>query len=294
MSCFSNYKPNYTVLAVIAGFLTILAFGISVCVIYSTGTKFESSLYPYPDFASIQTYTADIDVINTRWTYDLNVPGYSGKIQQKCPTLNHDADLYINGHLIARTDRKTLSLNQMNYILDGMGSKLFQIKTGDFAETLLNGNKIVISLGIYDIAGKFIGYYSGQNFIIQNNVFIQDIYGNNVIKMTRELDPLWKWTITLLNNTAPFNDFRLGALLAGYVSFSEDSKKTDLCNNYFWATSWTLVAIVSICVIGILYFVYNYIKSNGCDCFDSNKFKFGYYKQNPNVNVKEIEVNSVV
>ncbi len=257
MSYFSNCKINYTVATIVFGIIALLSFGISVVVIYSNGIKFESSLHPYPDFASIGTYTATVDVINTQWTYDLDVKGFSGKIQQKCPTVNHDADLYINGKLVGRTDRKTLDINQLNYILDGTGNKLYQVKTGNFAETLINGNKIFISMGIYDLNEKLIGYYSGQNFVFQNNIIIQDSNGNNVVKMTRELDPVWKWTITLLNNTAPFNDFRLSALLAGYSSFSEDSKKTDLCNNYFWATSWTLVALVGCCLVALGYFIWN-------------------------------------
>lgn len=258
MSCWETLKKNkYTIGLILGITILLLGFGISVVVIYTNGMKFESEQYPYPNFASIQTYAATKDVINTRWTYDLDVPGFSGKIQQKCPTFNHDADLYINGKLVGRTDRKTLDLNQMNFILDGTGKTIFQVKTGDFAETLLNGNRIVISLGIYDSTGKFIGYYSGQNFIVQNSVTIKDLNGNDVIQMTRQPDPVWKWTVTLLNNTAPFNDFRLGALLAGYVSFSASSKDNDICNNYFWYTSWTLVAFLCVCVVGFGWLVYN-------------------------------------
>lgn len=264
MSCTDVLKRiSGTVILITSAILVVLGFGISVVVIYSNGMKFESTQYLYPNFTTIQTYTAKKDIVNTRWTYDLNIPGFSGQIKQKCPTINHDADLYIDGKLVGRTDRKTLDFNQKNYILDGTGKVLFIVKTGDFTETLLNGNKIIISLGLYDPSDKFIGYYSGQNFIIQNSVTIQDLHGNNVIRMDREIDPVWKWTITLLNNTTPFNDFRLGALLAGYVSFSDNSKSTDICNNYFWITSWTLVAVICVGIIGIASLVYNkYCKKN--------------------------------
>jgi hypothetical protein len=259
-------KDVFTCLLIVFGIMSVFGFGISVIVIYSNGMKFETTQYPYPDFSSIQTYTAKKEIINTRWTYNLDVPGFTGQIKQKCPTHNHDADLYINDKLVARTDRKTLDVNQLNYILDGTGKTIFQVKTGDFAETLLNGNRIIISLGIYDPNGKFIGYYSGQNFIIQNSITIKDINGNNVIQMDRTPDPVWKWTVTLLNNTTPFNDFRLGALLAGYVSFSDGSKSNDICNNYFWITSWVLVGMVCFGFVGVISVIYAKYCKNGKIC----------------------------
>jgi len=280
---------NNTQIYIIVGiaiFLAMLSFGIAEIVIYKKSKETTSPSTSCPVFPNVTTFSLEKQILSQwHWRYDFS-DDLDVNIQQSCPTTTHDSILYIDGQVSAMTDGKFFSTVSKTYIKDCHGNVIYVVRTGDLFETIINSNQILVSYELRDNNDNIIAYVAGNNFI-DNNMDITDIYGNNVANLNRPLSSLYlDWTINIYNTSSPGADPRVLTLLAGKKSFSDNSKKTDICNNFFWGVAWTFLAIGIIIFIGIAFICYlSFGEIVRCcrDCYGSYLYKQNNNNHNTNV-----------
>jgi len=247
--------------------LAVVGFGISVAVIYSQGNDYTHDSESCPTFPTRTSFKAKKVFNPLHWTYKFE--DIDGKIQMTCPATNRDANLYIDGKLVVRSDIKSLSLVEKNNIRDCHGNILYVSRTSDFGETLINLNGISVSFELRDANEEnVLAYIEGNNFF-ENNFDIKDANGNIVAHIKREVFSIpWYWEFTIIDATSPGADMRVLSLLAGTRSFEKSGKNDngDVCNQYFWVTGILVLIVVCIVVLIAIVGVGYLIWTTRCDC----------------------------
>ena len=106
----------------------MFSFGIYCCVEYARRDAYEKSDYVCGTFGNITSLTMTKELWSIwHWKYS----GGTGYFEQRCPTFTHDASIYNNGQLVARTDGKILSLMSKYYIKDCHGNIKYYVEAGD-------------------------------------------------------------------------------------------------------------------------------------------------------------------
>jgi len=206
--------------------------------------------------SNISYYVARQDLISFHATYDFN-PNFNGKIQFVCASYNLDINLVAgDSQLVARTNRKILSTTSESEILDCHGNLLYITKTGDTWETIINQNKIVVSLEVHSPENEVIAYVEGTHFL-GDEIKLLDLNGKTLAILNRaffSIPP--EWTFTVNNPEHPACDTRLLGIIAGMRHWI--GKNPDPCNRTFWGVAWTwlVVGIISVliccCLVGQL------------------------------------------
>ena len=254
---------------IVTSILVTIIFGISNLVIFSDGTKYTDLHTKCKTFPpGIPEVDAD-KIISSQWhwTYqknnNYNNITYQISIEQKCPTLTHDANIYMNEELVSRTDGKIITTTSTVNINDCHGDTFFIFKASDIGQVILNKNKIFVNKQVEDLNKNILGYVKGEHFFANNEISIIDPYGNTIADISRnKLSFNWVWKFKIYNYTSPVSDLRLLASIAGKQAFGEDDDTTDVCNNYFWYLSFMLIAIVLFVFIGIGYNIIIFCKDS--------------------------------
>ena len=243
-------------------FICIGGIGISDIAIYSKGIKYTPSNIPCQQFPSNLTEVVAKKDIGSQWNWLYEEKNenqgntFTIKIQQKCPTETHDVNVYLNGNLVVRTDGKIITTTSTVNINDCHGNTILVFKASDIGQVILNQNKVFVNKQIETINHHILGYVKGKDFFINNDITILDIDGNIVAEITRnKLSFDWEWKFTIYNNDSPLSNIGLLAAIAGKQAFGEDGSKTDICNNYFWYSSWTILgcSIIFILVLSSIF-----------------------------------------
>ena len=269
MTSFKKWKP-----CLISTFLMLCIFviGIFNATIYFKGIKYTASNIPCQQFPSNLTEVVAKKDIESQWNwlYEGNNENqgntFNIKIEQKCPTETHDVNVYLNGKLVVRTDGKIITTTSNVNINDCHGNTILVFKASDIGQVILNQNKVFVNKQIETIDHHILGYVKGKDFFINNDITILDINGNVVAEITRnKLSFDWEWKLTIYNNDSPLSNIGLLAAIAGKQAFGEDGSKTDICNNYFWYSSWSILAVSVISIIVLLVIFYTSIRKR-CQC----------------------------
>lgn len=129
------------------------------------------------------------------WTYKKN----NLKVEQNCPSVNHDANVLYDGAYVGGTDAKILSLVSKTLLRDCHGKTMFVLRTGDAFGTIVNGNNILVNYEVRDLNDTVIAYSTGTHFIT-DEIKLSSITGNTIADMRRnKLSFDWTWTIEVFD-----------------------------------------------------------------------------------------------
>ena len=126
----------------------IVGLGIAELAIYVNGTKYTSRNDACPVFpANVSNFTISIPIVGNIFHQRLYIDNLEDSyIQQSCPTINYDSDLYLHDKLVSRTDTTFFSFDQEFSINSCHSDITFWAKTGGFDETLKNSFKVRVSM----------------------------------------------------------------------------------------------------------------------------------------------------
>ncbi len=247
-------------------FVVLFGFAMSLVGIYDDSINvYRSSSTTCPNYMKMNLTSFSMNLTNfaipseftatksllSQWNWKYEVNDFDGQIKQRCPTTQHDVDVYINGYFAGRSDGKILSTVSEIDINDCHNSRLYTARTGDFFQTVINGNKIWVSFELRDLDGNTIAYVDSKKFFT-TNIDIKNTQGVVVANLYRGINFPWKWDFNLYDQTAHGANPIVLMILAGHSSFSDDDNSTDICNSYFWGVTWTLVALGSCIVLGVV------------------------------------------
>jgi len=237
----------------------IVGFGISEIVILTNGKNYVGNSQDCPIFPNATSFVAEKKIFS-QWHWKYGFVDFDGSIQQHCPTIEHDVDVYINGHLLGRSDGKIFTTVTLTYINDCHGKTLYAMRTGDAWEALINGIRIVVSFELMDPTQTDVyAYIEGKSFF-DDSFDIKDTSGNIVSHMDRQyFENPWTWRFTRYDTNHAGSDPLVMSIIAGHQSFTDDKDSTDACNSYFYDVGYILIAVLGLiflvaCVI--LYFVF--------------------------------------
>ena len=179
---------NKTLLIVIGAVATvavIIGLGISVAVIYGQRNNYLSDSTECPTFPNITSFTAKKKFNQWHWTYKFE--DFNGKIQMACPAANRDANVFIGGKLIVKSDIKTLSLVDKNNIRDCHGNIIYVSRTSGIGETLINSNGIFVSFELRDANEENVVAYIEGEHIFNDEFDVKDTNGEVVAHLKRNI-----------------------------------------------------------------------------------------------------------
>jgi hypothetical protein len=201
------------------------------------------------------------------WTYRITTPA-SGTVTMRCPTVKHDLDVHFGGAYVGRTDGKVFSLVSEIDLLDCHNNKKYTIRTGNAFETIINQNKIMVSLEVR--VGSVTEYYVDKLVFFTDDIDLFNRQGVRVANLKRnKYNDLihgrgWTWDINIMDpiNT-PIDPFILISI-AGEHSFSEPDNdgndKYDTCNEVYrimWIIMFVIVGVLGLGIILCLYVLYS-------------------------------------
>jgi hypothetical protein len=276
-------KKGVLILLIVSAIIAI-SFGIPAIVFYENRSpKKENAKIRTSDFGKEYVFEKEL-LSQFHWTYALK-SNNDYKIEMICPTITRkDAKLVKNGNIISYSDGQIYAydesifnkISKMN-IRNPHGKTIFIVRSGNLFETIINKNKIKVSLEVRDENNTVIGYSKETNWGVEQKIKIKNIYGDNVIKFSRNKLKLseWKWKIEEIDESSNYKELkdpRMITMIIGRISF-HDEDKTDGCNKLFEAL-WVISIIGLIATlfffIGLIYKLYNQ-----------------YYKSETNFNLKE-------
>jgi hypothetical protein len=263
---YNKYFWNGVIISVI--FIIPFVFAMSLVGIHDASNRvYQSSNTVCPNMRALNLtrFTATKKILS-QWNWRYEVNEFDSKVVQRCNTVQHDVDVFFNGDFIGRTDGKIATTVSKNYITDCHGDTLYTSRTADAFETLVNSNKIIVSYELRDNGNNVVAYADETNFF-SNDINIKDINGNVVANLYRGISIPWEWTIKIYDQNADGANPLVLLAIAGKASFSDNGSKTDICNNYFWGVTWTLVAIASVLFLLLCFIAYNVSKN----CWRKNK-----------------------
>jgi hypothetical protein len=161
--------------------------------------------------------------------------------------------------MVAKIDGKVFTATSENTIRDCHGDYLFTASTGDFLQTLLNGNKIWVSFRLQYANGSTLAFVEKTAFF-STNIDLKNVNGDIIANIKRTVDGLrWKWTFTIQQPQHPATDPRILTLIAGKSSFVpgilDDSSSNDMCNQFFLISGLLVLVILIVIVAGLLFTV---------------------------------------
>jgi hypothetical protein len=195
------------------------------------------------------------------WRYLIKQPHQSGtsKVEMRCPTATADANIWYGGRGVGRTDGKILSLYSEFDVLDCHNKRIMVIRTDGFFETMINQNRIIVSLDVRNTKNEVL-YYVDKTSFIADDIKLLDTSSTLVARLRRNTltDLLsatgYTWTITNNGNINPL----LLLSIAGHHSFddvdSKGNKKGDMCNQFYFAMMIIMIimSILIFCVGAII------------------------------------------
>lgn len=226
--------------------LCIFGLGISEIVIYSDGTKYpggECGMFPQ----NMTSITATKNIWSQwNWKYDFE----KGKIEQACPTIKHDVNVFYDGKLVSRSRGEIFSTVSETTIYNCKGNKIYQTRTGDLFQTIINGNKIMVSYELRDRDNKILAYVEGK-YLLTDEISIISTRTNKVVaKLSRNKWSMkWKWDIEIIDVDDEASNPVCLLTIAGQRSFGENAKKTDGCNNYFYGIAYFFLVVAVVIVV---------------------------------------------
>lgn len=172
------------------------------------------------------------------WKYNIEKP-ISGYVQMRCPTFNHDLNVKIGDRYMGRTDGKSFSAVSQVNIEDCHNNVKYVMRTGNVFDTLVNGNKIFVSLDIRQ--NGVVKFYVKKEVFITDDI---DVWNDQSVKVANlkrnKLNDIasfqgWVWKINLYENNSTNSSIDPLILfsIAGQHSFAEKSDETDMCNEFF-------------------------------------------------------------
>lgn len=193
------------------------------------------------------------------WDYDIEIGEHKGQVLMRCPTVMHDLNVIFDNTPIGRTDGKTFSLISEVDTLDCHNNKVYTIRTGSVFETIINSNKIFVSLDVR--YNDTIIYYVDKQIFITENIDLFDVNNVKVANLHRfKLGDLihlqgWTWDIVIFDPINHPVDPMLLVTIAGQHSFSEtDSNgnaQYDTCNSVYHGVYIFMFVIMGLVIIGI-------------------------------------------
>jgi len=249
--------------------LILLSFGISLVIINNNSKHSVPESEICPDIGKPYYWEAKKQLFK-QWNWEYKIQGISssGKIQHLCPTITHNAQLFINKTYAGHINNKLFTTVSKSEIVDCHGDITHIIRTGDLGDMLINHNKIKVSLQVWDPSEEICyGAVDAVNFM-DNTVTIIDVNsGGNIAKIYRDklVDHAWIWEFTIYNSSNILSDPNMLMLLAGKISFDGDN--TDICNQYFTSVSIALIVLGCCFIVYIAtLFYYSYTsKRNNCN-----------------------------
>lgn len=188
----------------------------------------------------------------------------SYEVRQRCPTVNHDAEFFVNGHLASKSDKKSFSLTSLTYIYDCHGDTIYIAEAANYNQGLINMNGIYVSLLVKDPDHNILGYVTSFKFYSESIQIID--YNTNLLAVQMDknfFEIPWNWNIQINDMNSSVADLRLLSLLAGQLSFSPQTgtnNTSDGCNYFFVVSSTITIVFVSIEGFIVLMVVWYYIK----------------------------------
>ena len=177
-------------------------------------------------------------------------------VEQNCVSINHDANILLNGKYVGGTDAKTLSFTSKSFIRDCHGDTIVIMKTGNLFKTTINQNNIFVSFEFKDKKDNVITYSDATHFIT-DNIVIKDVENNVIARMRRNKASIkWIWNINVENQNHTMSDPRILLSIAGKRAFSEKSDDLDDCNIVFWL----FFTIAIVLAAGWIYFIYYIVR----------------------------------
>lgn len=229
----------------------LVGFGSSVAAIHRQGTAYSSLSVECPTLPNVTTLSAErnfgwTDVV---WHRTYGFQETSGVIRQMCPSMQHDVDLYLGDELVSRSDKKIISIVSLTHIRDCHGQTVFDMRTGNAWETVVNGNRIMVTFLLTPPdSDQPLAYVEGTHFW-SDTFTIQDSNGQPVAQVKRTLPDFLSWTLTRYQPDHVGADWRVLSTLAGYQSFGSH----DSCNGYFWVVGFLVLASVVAALLCLLW-----------------------------------------
>lgn len=254
------YKYRYYTCGVVFFYICVFTFGIHAAVIYDNGKKYSTNDCPTLELCR----NCEITLTNKwydLWHYTFTTGDIS--IEQVCPSANRDVKIYTYGTLYSRSDKKTFTTVSTNYINNCQGDTKYIVQTADIWKTISNLNGITASLLITDPNNNYLAYVQGTGFFNYDFDIIDYKTGLTIAHMTREfLSIPEKWNINIYNNSSPALKSEVLYTIAARQSFI-DEDDSDICNQYFWGASITVLTIMCLTACGvcvILFFILKKMK----------------------------------
>ena len=275
--CVKNGQVCLILSAII--FVIVGTLGLAI---YSLILWVDRDTYPEGEcgtFGNITSYTMnkDFSAWSNIWHWKYSSVNGNAYFVQRCPTFTHDADIYNNGKMVARTDGKIFSLLAKYYIRDCHGNEKYYVEAGDLFQQIINSNKIWVSMVIY-FTNQTVHSYIESTIFVTGTVNIKDSSGNTIAHIDKSINNmLWQWNYMILQPNYINMDMLIAitSKLSFIPSFADkmfdvvannnkgdDSSKTDVCNSLFangGITSLTLICIAVVC--GIVYLLHKH-----CPC----------------------------
>jgi uncharacterized protein YxjI len=243
----------------------LLGFWFSIIGIYDQDKKSQTNTNPFLNPQKNVTYFELAKQLDFKsfwnWKYETSINGENYELIQACPTVKHDVYLKRNGILQLRSDGKIFSTDSRINLYNNHGDLIYVITTGNFWITVLNSNKVLVNFQVQDAFGNTLMYVESVNaWNVARTYTFKDYNGNVIADASKDItDFPWTWKADLYQNTIRSNttytaDPGLLMIIFAYSSFSENNKKTDICNNYFWNVCivdgiFTSLYIILLCYI---------------------------------------------
>eukprot|EP01138_Halocafeteria_seosinensis_P002497 gb/GECG01002554.1/.p1 GENE.gb/GECG01002554.1/~~gb/GECG01002554.1/.p1 ORF type:complete len:296 (+),score=20.85 gb/GECG01002554.1/:1-888(+) len=216
-----------------------------------------------PDFGDSYTFRKEL-FHQWHWTYVLE-GDERWRIEQLCPTLKHDAKLVYDreNDIVAASNHKVYAYEgnvwntiSKTLVRDASGKVIYVVRSGNLWETLINANRIWVTLEIKDGNDDLLlGFSDSENWGITQSISLKLPNGAEEVRLHRTKLSLseWKWRVEASDKQ--LNDPRLIAMIIAKYAFDEHGSKyrTDLCNwVYFLLCSGGIIALLFTVVAALL------------------------------------------
>ncbi len=118
MPVYSSYDNSgcWIIAIVVIVCLSILGLGISVGVISQLDNKLINGDNICPQFPNVTSFSMTKQLLS-QWHWDYKINEFSGYARMKCPSVEYDSMLFLNGDLAAYIDGKILTVISTSYIM---------------------------------------------------------------------------------------------------------------------------------------------------------------------------------
>jgi hypothetical protein len=230
-----------------------------------------------------EKFTAREDFVNWfnwNWRYfggnNVGVSRYTAPssfvIKQRCPSIEHNAELWIGGIFSGRTEAAHVSKTGNIRILDCHGELLFTYQAKSWG--VRANNKLMEGIhGSYQLmnsSGSLAAYIEGD-YLFHDDTRILGLNGGEVARIyNTEFEVIPEWKFEIKSPDHPAGSAVVLALIAGQQGFAKRKKLTcasgheckDVCNGY-----WQGVSMFFLTVFGLLCFPVVWFSCRVCQYF---------------------------